>query len=322
MINGPTAEIIIPQAKSTLEKIACITSIGHSGSTLVGMLLNQFPEMTAVGEISNLRRFTADPDRRCACGVLVRECEFWQSVEAELRDRLRKPSLTLGEFAQQPEPKTTAFRYVPALSEVLMIAGSPTLWRYGSQLTAQGRREFAFGENAIPVYEAVAASRDTPIVVASTATTHMKLVYLADPRRFRSLHVVRDGRGWTCSLMRRENVGMEFAVRLWVRRHWNTKVLMRSIPARQRMRLRYEDLCLDPAGTMDEVARFLDVSTRLADFELRKSEFHGLGGNPMRFDYKQSTVQLDEKWRTEISPQDLELFERIGGKLNRSLGYR
>jgi hypothetical protein len=230
--------------------------------------------------------------------------------------------LTLGGFLQQPETKTTAFRRIPALSEFLMIAGSPTLWRYGSQLTPRGCREFALGEKTISLCETIAAVRQTPVVVTSAgATTRMKLVYLADPQRFRCLRVVRDGRGWTRSLMRRQRVGMDFAARLWVRRHWNTGILMRSIPRRQWVRVRYEDLCLDPAGTMDLVARFLEVPTRLTDVELKKSEFHGLGGNPMRFDYEQSRVQLDEKWRTELSPQDLALFERISGKLNRSFGY-
>ncbi len=314
--------VVAAPSAQQLEKFVCIASIGHSGSTLVGMLLDQYPECTSMGEITNLHKFTTQPEMLCGCGTSVLKCPFWLAVEAELRRKTGDLSLNLGEFARPTEPKTTAFRKLPALSEVLMILGSPVAWRLGSGISPRARRERDFGERAIQVYEAIATVRGTPITVNSSgATTQMKAIYLADPVRFRAIHVVRDGRGWTCSLMKREQESMDYAVKLFVRRHWNTELMMRSIPARQVMRVRYEDLCREPAEAMAAVSKYLGVQTQLTDFTLKKTEFHGVGGNPMRFRYDESTVQLDDKWRRDLSPADLELFERIGGELNRRLGY-
>jgi hypothetical protein len=313
--------VAAPSARQ-LEKFVCIASIGHSGSTLVGMLLDQYPECTSMGEITNLHKFTAQPDMLCGCGTPVLKCPFWLDVEAELRRKTGNLSLKLGEFSRPTELKKTAFRKLPALSELLMIWGSPTAWRLGSLISPRARREREFGERAVQVYEAIAAVRGTPITVNSAgSTTQMKSIYLADPTRFRAINVIRDGRGWTCSQMRREKSPMETAVKLFVRRHWNTELMMRSIPENQRMVVRYEDLCRDTPGTMLTISRFLDVDTQLTDFTLKKTEFHGVGGNPMRFRYDESTVQLDEKWRRDLTPADLELFENIGGETNRRLGY-
>jgi len=316
------ATVVAAPAAQQLEKFVCIASIGHSGSTLLGMLMDQFPECTSMGEITNLHKFTAQPDMLCGCGTPVLKCPFWLDVEAELRRKTGDLSLKLGEFARPTEKKKTAFRKLPALSELLMIWGSPTAWRLGSLISPRARRERDFGERAVLVYEAIATARGTPITVNSAgATTQMKSIYLADPARFRGIHVIRDGRGWTCSQMRREKTSMEFSAKLFVRRHWNTELMMRSIPESQRMQVRYEDMCRDPAGTMRNVAQFLGIESQLSEYTLKKHEFHGVGGNPMRFRYDESTVQLDEKWRRDLSAADLELFENIGGETNRRLGY-
>ena len=123
-------------------------------------------------------------------------------------------------------------------------------------------------------------------------------------------------------MMRREKKAMDFAARLYVRRMWNTEMMMRSIPPRQRLQVKYEEMCLDPAGTLNRISEFLGIETRLNEFTLKKTEFHGVGGNPMRFRYDESTVSLDEKWRRDLSAEELKLFEEIAGDLNRKLGYQ
>jgi hypothetical protein len=315
--------VVEAPSTSKLEQFVCIASIGHSGSTLLGMLLDQYPEMTSMGEITNLHKFTSEPDLLCGCGAPVLRCPFWQAVEAELRRKTGDLTLTLGDFSRPTEPKSTAFRKLPALSELLMILGSPAAWKLGSAISPRAGRERDFGERAVQVYEAIARVRQTPITVNSTgATTQMKAIYLADPKRCRVIHVVRDGRGWTCSMMRREKKAMDFAARLYVRRMWNTEMMMRSIPPRQRLQVKYEEMCLDPSGTLNRISEFLGIETRLNEFTLKKTEFHGVGGNPMRFRYDESTVSLDEKWRRDLSAEELKLFEEIAGDLNRKLGYQ
>jgi len=307
---------------SELRTSVCIASIGHSGSTLLGMLLDQFAQITTLGELKNLAIYARDPQRRCTCGSPIMQCEFWLSVQDELRRRLNDPALDLPDYAKLPTADNRGFRKLPKLTDALLLLGSRRIWNLAGRVSAQVRKELTFGAHAVPIYQAVAAVRGTPLVVDSpTTATYMKVVYLADLDRCRLIDLVRDGRGWAASLMRREGVDVQFAARLCARRHWNMQAMLATIPKRKVLRVRYEDLCRNPNGTMTRVAAFLGVDPPAADFKLRKQDFHGVGGNPMRFRYDEVDIHLDEKWRTELSAADLRTFERIAGKQNRRLGY-
>lgn len=41
----------------------------------------------------------------------------------------------------------------------------------------------------------------------------------------------------------------------------------------------------------------------------------------MRFKRGEKEIVLDEKWRSILSNKDIDCFEKIGGRLNRMMGY-
>ena len=84
------------------------------------------------------------------------------------------------------------------------------------------------------------------------------------------------------------------------------------------MRLRYEDLCANPAAVLQDVHRFAGVSA-IAEADLNGREQHVLG-NRMRL-VNINDIRVDEKWKTLLKPEDLAAFERIAGPLNRSFRY-
>jgi hypothetical protein len=51
-----------------------------------------------------------------------------------------------------------------------------------------------------------------------------------------------------------------------------------------------------------------------------RSATHHVVGNGMRLD-DSSEIRLDDRWRTHLTSADLRGFDRVAGKLNRSLGY-
>jgi hypothetical protein len=73
---------------------------------------------------------------------------------------------------------------------------------------------------------------------------------------------------------------------------------------------------------MGDIWRFLDVEPVEQDWskvDLRKREHHILG-NSMRTKDK-IQISMDTKWRERVNKEELGLFEREAGELNRSLGY-
>ncbi len=73
-------------------KVLYITSLSHSGSTLLDLLLNGHSRIFSVGEIKqlptkwkNLKRnlsLRAMPFK-CSCGQDLRDCDFWKTVNTQ-----------------------------------------------------------------------------------------------------------------------------------------------------------------------------------------------------------------------------------------------
>jgi hypothetical protein len=64
--------------------VVYITSMGHSGSTLLDLLISGHPSVVSVGEVWNVGRSSADV--ACLCGAeTLRVCKFWINVENKVR---------------------------------------------------------------------------------------------------------------------------------------------------------------------------------------------------------------------------------------------
>ena len=74
---------VIPRV-SAIEapRIVFISCAGHSGSTLLDMLISSHPDVVSVGEVV---RFSSAPNSRCACGRKAWECPFWLAVDEVIR---------------------------------------------------------------------------------------------------------------------------------------------------------------------------------------------------------------------------------------------
>jgi hypothetical protein len=84
--------------------------------------------------------------------------------------------------------------------------------------------------------------------------------------------------------------------------------------------LRYEDLVADPRGECRKLCRFLDIpfdEDMLRVYESRAKD--GQAGDE-KHAWQPITSGLRE-WRSQMSPQDVELFEAAAGSLLDELGY-
>ena len=124
------------------------------------------------------------------------------------------------------------------------------------------------------------------------------------------VHIVRDGRDVGLSLLE---------VRAWgprsiygAARWWRDRVERVDAYAERHlegrlMSLRYEDLLESPVECFEKMARFYGI------FD---AECHAKLSASVR-----TTRANKEKWRTRMTPADLELFERVAGNALRAHGY-
>ncbi len=105
----------------------------------------------------------------------------------------------------------------------------------------------------------------------------------------------------------------------WLRGHATTERVLRHIDADLAVRIRYEDLVMDPITTLRSVAGpGCDDVVAFAD-DGRTS--HAIAGNPTRFTSGQR-VASDERWRREMGAGARTVATAITAPLLHRFGYR
>ena len=100
--------------------------------------------------------------------------------------------------------------------------------------------------------------------------------------------------------------------RSWAASLARCEELRRTIPSESWLTIRHEDLCRDPRATLARIFGFLGVSAPAGDLRDSRAGDHHIIGNRMRLS-KISEIRLDERWRTELTPDQLRAIERIAG---------
>jgi len=125
---------------SDLIQLVYITGRGHSGSTLLDLLISAHSEVVSVGEAKCL---VTRPDEPCTCGaVTVFECPFWEKVDARLRSeaglRLRDIDIDSPDEAVFAAHNRAFFQAVAAVTgKRIILDSSKTVDRLEALLEAQ-----------------------------------------------------------------------------------------------------------------------------------------------------------------------------------------
>jgi len=154
------------------------------------------------------------------------------------------------------------------------------------------------------------------------------------------IHMIRDGRDVALSLQDRDaGLSTEQIARRWRHRINRTRRAAHDVP--DYLEIRYEDLVADPDGTLRRICEHieLDYSARMLDYHERATdrlrelakplaaegekrglsaesrlEAHAMTAEPPRTD-------RSGRWRTEMPPADLAVFEEHAGEVLVKLGY-
>jgi hypothetical protein len=104
-------------------QIVYIAGAGHSGTTLLDLLLGNHPGIAAVGELNRLSLTPAT--RRCACGELVVACPYWTHVARGIAAHLgRDGAIDWAQFPTDLLPAPPLFS-VPSHLEAHLTEHAP-----------------------------------------------------------------------------------------------------------------------------------------------------------------------------------------------------
>jgi hypothetical protein len=310
-------------AKEDRQRIryVCMPGSPFTGSTLLGLLVNEHPDCASIGAATGLIRNIDLSTYACSCGQLFRECEFWNQIAARTQ--------TLGHPVNVFETNfwNTHLRlsHNRALNALLVrslgwdrlndvrdafVGTSARVSRTISQM----------GWNTWSLASAV-LERTGKKVFVDTARDHQRPKYLSRHPRLdvRVIHLIRDPRGNSASIMKHTGVDAAAAARRW--RHYNLEAarVKRYLPERSWLTLHYEDLCADPGGVLDRISDFLEVERARSQPGPRDLKRHVIG-NPMRL-RALSEIREDRSWQTDLGSGELKVIARIAGSASRGLGF-
>jgi hypothetical protein len=280
-----------------------ICSAGHSGSTLLELLLGSHPAAMALGEITQLPKNVA-LNTSCTCGVPVRECLFWHRVFDRLAD----------------EPAFGNWREDPYALFLGFFEASNVVDRRHQTMLRRVLRKLVYAELYLHW-------RSRPFALFKPFTqplrrgaANKRLLYRTAPAETRVLLLMRDGRAVFYSYLKR-GYRRNRALEAWRSTYSRGMPLLRKhVAKRDLIEVRYEDLVREPRAGLERVCASVGTSfdPRMLDF--RGRAHHVLNGNNMR-SAKDSAIRLDEEWRLKLSAGDLRYFDSRAGDLNRALGY-
>ena len=298
--------------------MAFIMSASHSGSTLLAMLLGAHPEATTIGDTAGTP-CRKDPQYRCSCGRLARECPFWARVVREMSNR--GFDCGVGDFGtrfEYPEGRFLdrvlgAEHRGPVFEAVrdAFLAISPR-WR---------RRSLEIARRNVALAEAVTETAGADVLVDSSKQPHrLKLLLRIPELRVKVIHLVRDGRGVAHTYIRDNGWTVGKAAVEWRRSILAAQKLLARLHRSDWTQVLYEDLCAGPRGVLEDLCGFLGLDPARAVLDFRSAGLH-VFGNRMRLSEERG-VRLDDAWKWELTAASLARFEAIAGRLNRRYGYR
>lgn len=324
----PSAGIHDAEPTMTGPNVIYICSAGHSGSTLLDLLLGSHSKIFSLGEISHLPKNIA-LNTRCSCEAPVKDCAFWQSVANGIKQRLgidmmsRPYDFYLGYFNAKvivdKSNHTQLNRIVARVKQGLNYFDIKfSLDRFTNIFPS----EKIANRNNFLLFETVANNAGCDFVVDSSKS-YIKAInlYRYNPEKVKVVLLTRDGRGVMQSNTKR-GFDRNKSVSAWKKYYTRAIPLLRSnVDSRQMHQVKYEELAAAPELELKKLCAFLGLQFEHSMLDFSDTVHHITNGNDMRFSHS-SEIRFDSAWQKNLTKTDADYFASHAGQLNRELGYQ
>ncbi len=321
-----------------------IAGRGHSGSTLLTLLLGRHERISSMGEVANLSLQCYRDHRTrwpglCSCGERPFDCPVWSTVIDDIKrdhgkDLQSAPfSWRVSDVGLEEEFRRKAIWRTP------VFWASNKAWRtlrhlqYShvpvfSPMARAWRPQTVWVENRCYVGERIAAYFGTDAVVdASKDYLGMRDIAGYSPLPVRILFMTRDPRGnvWSSAKRARSSIERGLAVRKGIQ-DWNVVNgrafrLLQDVPQSRWMHLRYEDLCREPQDVLRRVMEFIGLPYSDAMLDGDDDNQHTIAGNKIRLSKSRLEIREDFAWRDNLVDEELQKIRESCSALADHLGY-
>jgi hypothetical protein len=306
--------------------VVSILSPPLSGSTLLTYLLATHPQVATIGERKKFYRKVFRPDmvgaKYCSCGALFTDCPVWNGIKTKLISDSRFDHIASLDFTNFQLYHNFHLNRVAHKICLLFALRGPT-WAQHIPYPI-GRRFARLCDANARLIDAVLDMNSASVFVDSSKsarhTVYLHSVYTSK-YDMRVILLLRDGRGQVYSTLKRgwaEDI--EEACQKWVNQIKYLRKIVNAIRATTYL-LEYEQLCSKPTRTMSEVFKFLNLDPEKGSLRFRDHNQHIMGNWEMRMGTSDQ-IQDGQEWRENLTSEQLNIFNKLAGETNRSLGYK
>lgn len=311
-----------------MTKYCLICSAARSGSTLLDLLIGGHSRAASLGEFSFLGK-AISLNQKCSCGESIHMCIEWKKVFDYVKQDMGVDLLNNPYALKQWDTRASVIIDYKQQTKLYFIANKiRTVWcdvyfelMYNKCLRIALPKSLREGiSNSAYLYDVVSAEWDKSLIVDSSKNVHKALaLYEKFPENVRIIYLTRDGRGVYNS--RRSTFSRSQSIGGWYKYNKRASHLFgKCIPEEGILHLKYEDLVGDLEGSLMSICEFLDAGYEASMMDLGHGERHLVNGNNTMFK-RDRGVKLDERWKSELSNEDIQYFNKRCGELNSILGY-
>lgn len=282
-------------------RVLYISGWTRSGSTLVGNVLGELPEVLHVGEMHYLWRnglLGVGTNSQCGCGCSVRACSLWTQV------------LSDGVVGADP-------RAITALQEATVRTRHTARRILENRTGTTSSAAQALGDRLVAAYTRLAKNGGDRLIIDGSKYPAEAAVLLGrHDLDIRVLHIVRDPRATALSYAKAKQyidpMRPFTSSRYWSAFNLASEMLGQRYPHRY-LRIRHEDICANPRDEITRIMRFAglqDDSPVDANNQVTLGVNHTVTGNPDRLARGTVFIRQDQRWVT-----DLDLSARAGATI-------
>jgi len=324
-----------------MTRLVYILAASHSGSTLLSMLLGSHSRVATVGELKLSPSAIGDISRyRCSCGEFIRKCRFWSQIKEGMTRRGYEFDIADAGTDYGAVDSSYVRRLLGPLHRGRVLEH---LRDTALQISPAWRRRLPEIQRRNAALVSTIAEITGADFVADSSKTALRLKFLLRNPKLdvRVIRLIRDGRAVALTYMdparfadakdpamrgggtggdrEKERLSMTQAAHEWRRCNEEAENVLRGLEKSQWTEVRYEELCRDTEKALARLFAFLGLEPKEYERDFRVVENHVIG-NGMRLD-STSEVVLDERWRSVLTEDELRVFEREAGWMNRKYGY-
>ena len=296
-----------------------LTSSSYSGSTLLAFLMAVHPQIATIGELGAALENNRPEDYKCSCGEFIRHCAFWNQVFNRMRTL--HPDFSYQNSGTHLIPMGNGLFHRLQFGNLRSNLISNVRDYVYNRIPACSNHVRSIVNRNLDLAKIILDITNKEVFFdTSKIPSKIKLLNEHPECDLKVVHLIKDGRGVFDSIKRYtpENSDAK-AINTWKKVNKFAERAMRYVDRKDRYRLLYKDLATNPAKELEKLCGFIGVDYTPECLDFRQGNHHILGNTKMRLGSINS-IYYDEKWRKSLTSEQLSLFEKMAGKMNRRYG--